>query len=966
MLQSFFEERARIGLLLLASSVVAWWLSRPPRPRLEEVATVADQDAAGSAERGRGCRALDPDERQELSLGLLLADQGYFLEPGSHVLPPLPSCGGIGPLRWRPALFAAQRGADMRGGDLYRAEVRLSDRSEVVDLRGVSDLTRSSSSREQLVLAFGPYSLWKMELQGVIQALLLVDARQDERSFEPDSDWRQHLMANVSNRLQTGQWSGVGISLYNLLIPATSVRALRLPASLGEPERIEILLFRGPRNERARVLIDAASRELILGQEEVIHRPRVWAGTPLSHWVVDTVRGFSWVGPRPITLLEKWVFNARNRLLAWGHWFGLLQEQDLAEELGVSRAQIEAGLLRLESGTAAMPDAHWPPPPVAPLMVRPRPGEGQWFPFSTDWLKKLPAAPWAFYKTALHMPGEPPGLVVLVAMDLRQLDLGMAAGISTPWSSTGYQGEGRIPREPERLARTVAAFNGGFQTAHGPFGMMVERELVLEAWQRTATIAVLRDSTLRMGTWNNSIRIPDDMLSFRQNMPPLLQDGVWNPTHRKHWGGTTFNLDGVSTARSAMGYRGQHQLIYAWSESASAEEIAKALLRAGCEYGIHLDMNPYHAGFGLLDIDPTTMDARGRIDSFEAEAPSKAQSFVLRRFVNRNGKDFFYLMLRRTLPELLPAPPPGFSPWNGRVDPGRQDGFLPAAAVCRDPGSRETLVALDLPRLGATFVLGQGDALLLSEGSSPRIRRELLLKLPVALLDLGKLDPERPTGLSAAGHTLFPPSPVQATLGVEPDGALDLLAPRGMLPPASSLPWPESLRQGCPLLVDGMISGRAHALLLSAAGALHHALGLGEDGRLFYLSSPGDARSMGEILEKLGVRDALLLTDGPASRMKLLATEDKGVMAEDPVLGDRIRLGAGPVAQTRIFFEQLPEPPRIQRLRMPDAKLSRKELRRQRRIQAKIVEKRQELRKISNARFQRYVEKIRRRMGEVD
>jgi hypothetical protein len=69
--------------------------------------------------------------------------------------------------------------------------------------------------------------------------------------------------------------------------------------------------------------------------------------------------------------------------------------------------------------------------------------------------------------------------VLLVAMDMRQLELGMQAGVEDPVPLVGPRGDGRIPRTPGLLPRVVGAFNGAFKTEHGAYGMAVDGRVLL-------------------------------------------------------------------------------------------------------------------------------------------------------------------------------------------------------------------------------------------------------------------------------------------------------------------------------------------------------------------------------------------------------------------------------------------------------------------------------------------------------
>jgi hypothetical protein len=905
---------------------------------------------------------------EERFASLLLAEEGLHLVPGSLVVPELPPAGGFGPLSWRAILFAATpepvAGASAPpmaapvGADLFRAEIRHDAHALPVGLRRVANLTRTTGADERLLLAAGRWSLWGIRVAELDQALLLVDPAADERELDEEASSRQRWMVRITSRLGTGSWSGVGLSTFNLLVPATGLDARWEEAPAGRPA-FAVSLYRGRAEVDAQVVIDPVDRSVLAGTGEVALRPREYADTPLVHWLVDTVRSLPWVGPRPITLLEKWVFTVRNEATGLGHRLGLLSRDRLVDQLGLVPAQVASAEVAL-AGPRAEEGSEWPPPPVPPLVSRPQPGEGQWYPWQPPWLRTVPGAPPAFYKTALTLPGKIPALAVLVAMDLRQLELEMIAGLDTPWSRTGAQGAGRIPRQPETLARAVAAFNGGFQTAHGAFGMMVHRELILDPLEKTATIATLQDGTIVMGTWNNSIAVPESIDSFRQNMPPLLEDGVWNPMNVPRWGVTVHDLDQVHTTRSAIGQRGDSTLIYLWSDMISAKGSAEALRQAGCGYAVHLDINPEQAGFALLFLDESSLTARGAIRRFELEAPSRAQTFNLHRFVNRNGKDFFAMLLRRGLPDWLPAPPPGYSPWQPELRPELPDPFLPVAATSQAVDG-ELLVALDLRRLGGLLSLGTQDARLLptAAAASPA---KLTLNQPLALLTLGAVDPERPLGLVVDGQTVVPPAPTFAALVLDAAGRLDLL-PAAAADAATSSP---GLRQAIPLLVGGELTARGAAALQAGAGRRHHYLGRLDGVRplLVYGTSRRDPASLAGVLQSLGVAEALLLADGEESRLHWLAAgsaasvagaeappDSGGIVVRSPLGGPPRALSLEDFPETRVLLDALPEPPRTARLRLADVELTPEQIASTRRIQEIIASKRAELMEVVVERY---------------
>ncbi len=201
--------------------------------------------------------------------------------------------------------------------------------------------------------------------------------------------------------------------------------------------------------------------------------------------------------------------------------------------------------------------------------------------------------------------------VYVTLWDPRQVALHMEAGTVEPISATGEHGSGMIPRVPEVMDHVVAAFNGGFQAQHGEYGMQANGIEYLPPKPYAATVVELRDGSNGFGAWPASAAVPDDVIGIRQNLTALVQDGKFNPWGRTWWGGAPPGWpDQIHTARSAICLTREGFAGYFYSSSISAEDLAQGMLAARCAFGIHLDMNPGHAGFEFYDVAP-----EGRADA---------------------------------------------------------------------------------------------------------------------------------------------------------------------------------------------------------------------------------------------------------------------------------------------------------------------------------------------------------------
>jgi hypothetical protein len=414
---------------------------------------------------------------------------------------------------------------------------------------------------------------------------------------------------------------------------------------------------------------------------------------PFVIWAVDTVRAVSFIGPAPIAWLEERAFAARDyaKQLAFR-----MHASDSTDTLataggGVPGDSGKAGkaerrpAMDLEGPSSGDDATGWPPPDIPSMWKATEPLEGQWREPKISWMKRgLPGAPPAFMKTFVRPDEDRPYTqVILVAMDMRQLDLDMEAGTEDPKPLTGAHGPGRIPRDPAVLTRVAAAFNGAFKTEHGNYGMMVHKRVLLPPQPNAASVVVLRDGRVAFGTWGSTSEIGGlegiadaDIASFRQNLDPLLDQGKVNPMGRALWG-YTLPGSGMQTQRSGVCVTPGGQVVYAWADDVSATALAKAMKMAGCSYGMHLDMNPHHTGFIFASID----EIKGH--KYKSELLSPLMEVSPDRYIEYAPKDFFYVMQRDAAPP--PAgtvqwqadagvqPAPAWLPavWQGRIEPGR-------------------------------------------------------------------------------------------------------------------------------------------------------------------------------------------------------------------------------------------------------------------------------------------------------
>jgi hypothetical protein len=91
--------------------------------------------------------------------------------------------------------------------------------------------------------------------------------------------------------------------------------------------------------------------------------------------------------------------------------------------------------------------------------------------------------------------------VAVVAIDLRKIDLHMVAGTSRAQLDGGALRAAAWAHPQGRGEALIAAFNGGFKTTHGHYGMMLEGETFVPPRDISCTVGLYRDGSIKIRTW---------------------------------------------------------------------------------------------------------------------------------------------------------------------------------------------------------------------------------------------------------------------------------------------------------------------------------------------------------------------------------------------------------------------------------------------------------------------------------
>ena len=199
-------------------------------------------------------------------------------------------------------------------------------------------------------------------------------------------------------------------------------------------------------------------------------------------------------------------------------------------------------------------------------------------------------------------PQRPYAAIALVRMDLSVLKLHMMPGTSEPSHApqvvSAFPDLGLTPAADQ--LHLIAGFNGGFKAINGHYGMMVNGVTVLPPQPGLATLAIYRDGHVAIGTWGQDMGPSPDIVAFRQNCPPIIQNGQISPEvyvdNHLIWGQTVGNRE--ITWRTAVGLsQDGRYLIYAVGNGTTVQTLAQALQQAGAYNAMQLDINRPFAHF---------------------------------------------------------------------------------------------------------------------------------------------------------------------------------------------------------------------------------------------------------------------------------------------------------------------------------------------------------------------------------
>jgi hypothetical protein len=420
---------------------------------------------------------------------------------------------------------------------------------------------------------------------------------------------------------------------------------------------------------------------------------------------------------------------------------------------GGGRAQASGAVPKAH--VAAAKDARrsqdvWPPPKVPSRFAPAEPGEGVYQTLVADGPE--PCVLRTFVRPDASRPY---ARAVIVALDMRTLELGLIAGSELPRASAGPPGSGRLASDSETLERLVAVFGGGPTTEDVRFGMAAGGRVLVPPEPGGIAIAVLAQGETLLGPWPFGRKVPPEVVAFRQGLSALLEPAATSPSF----------ADGDVRPRSGLCATPAGHLHYAFGARLDRKSLASALAQSGCAYAVELGGGGEPAGMAI---------ARGSVPgagSFTNVDP--AMTFDAGSAFAGSSRDFLTLSRRDMTPRLpkdavwRPAPgtQPAPSDITGIFSTKLALGGLSLELYSFEPGRVEWRLRPGPREPGAR---GEAWAGVLPDGAAERA---------LAVLELGHTTVTPKLGLALGATTPITLKDVFATLVLAPTEPPRILAP---------------------------------------------------------------------------------------------------------------------------------------------------------------------------------------------
>ena len=192
----------------------------------------------------------------------------------------------------------------------------------------------------------------------------------------------------------------------------------------------------------------------------------------------------------------------------------------------------------------------------------------------------------------------------------------------------------------EELQGLAATFNSAFKIKDSLGGYYQNGVTVKPLVDHKATLVLHSDGSLDIGTWGDEVSMDSTVVTARQNLSLLSDNGVVTPDLNKSvlvkWGFTVQNAHFVW--RSGIGVDANGNVIYVAGNSLSVQSLADLLKTAGAVRAMELDINPAWISYMWYPVTKAGVQ----------EYPHKLVAFdrPATRYLSPSSRDFFAVYAR--------------------------------------------------------------------------------------------------------------------------------------------------------------------------------------------------------------------------------------------------------------------------------------------------------------------------------
>jgi len=236
------------------------------------------------------------------------------------------------------------------------------------------------------------------------------------------------------------------------------------------------------------------------------------------------------------------------------------------------------------------------------------------------------------------------GAVSIVWMDPRLLSFTLYSGSLIPGGGPYIR---TAPVSEVDALNLVAAFNSGFKDGDSHGGYFAEGRAEVPLVDGIASAVIYADGKMQIGTWGSEVSMTPDVVSVRQNMTLLIDNGVINPATSSEpyssWGVTW--PGGATTNRSALGVTAKGAELFAGGVGLTVPQITQAIASAGAVRAMELDANDIYPNFSIftpaLDAPASALNGTEVVPGFSGPERYFAASW---------NRDFFAAFARPPAP----------------------------------------------------------------------------------------------------------------------------------------------------------------------------------------------------------------------------------------------------------------------------------------------------------------------------